>query len=291
MKRSRTIIVVMACLSFGVSPVWALSPVGDLIAAARSGDVQRIDALLLDNVDLVGSTDARGRTALHAAADALNVPAAVRLIEAGADVNARDRDGAAALHLVALATSAANRAEITRLLTDKGANAGATDGQALQPLHLAAMKGRGDMLPLLVAAGARIDAKDGLGRTPLHHAAMGNQTSVIAWLIDQGADVNARDAAGNTPLHSAALRFREKASHMLIARGANVNAANVAGKTPLHTAAGAGPNAPEVERLLIGVVRELLAAGADTKLRDKADQLARDHAQAKGRPELARMLE
>ena len=295
MKRPLVVIAILTCCSLFVGPARASTPVAELIAAARVGDVQRIDALLSDNADLINATDARGRTPLHAAADALSVSAADRLIDAGADVNARNRDGAAPLHLAALTTTtahraAASRAAMTKLLIQKGADAGAADAQALQPLHLAALKGRDEMLSLLTAAGARTDAKDRLGRTPLHHAAMGNHKGTIAWLIDHGADVNAPDATGNTPLHSAALRFRENATRLLIAKGANVNAANAEGKTPLHTAAGAGPEAPEVERLLIGVVRELLDAGADATAKDKSNNTARDYALQKQRHQLVQML-
>ncbi len=77
----------------------------------------------------------------------------------------------------------------------------------------------------------------------------------------------------------------------MIAKGAKVNAANAEGKTPLHTAAGAGSEAPEVEQLLIGVVRELLDAGADATAKDKTGRTAHDYAIQKNRHQLAPVLQ
>jgi hypothetical protein len=49
-------------------------------------------------VDVVNRVDARGCTALHHAADGDKIDIAEALIDAGANINARDDDGATPLH-------------------------------------------------------------------------------------------------------------------------------------------------------------------------------------------------
>ncbi len=60
-----------------------------LHAAATAGDVAAIDRLLASGVE-VDARDAEGRTALLAATHANQDEAARAMIEAGADVNAKD---------------------------------------------------------------------------------------------------------------------------------------------------------------------------------------------------------
>jgi uncharacterized protein len=62
---------------------------GELIVAARAGDVGRVRSLLERDAD-VDARDASGATALVAAAYSNHVDVARSLIEAGADVNVKD---------------------------------------------------------------------------------------------------------------------------------------------------------------------------------------------------------
>jgi ankyrin repeat protein len=63
---------------------------GELIVAARAGDVDRVRSLLERDAD-VDARDASGATALVAAAYGNHVDVARSLIEAGADVTSRTR--------------------------------------------------------------------------------------------------------------------------------------------------------------------------------------------------------
>jgi uncharacterized protein len=71
-----------------------------LIYAVRTGNYERL-AELLKQPDAVKERSEAGRTALHAAAEEGDLQAARILVEAGADVNARTRDGATPLQLAA----------------------------------------------------------------------------------------------------------------------------------------------------------------------------------------------
>jgi ankyrin repeat protein len=82
-------------------------------------------------------------------------------------------------------------------LLDAGADIGARNTAGATPLHVTT---EGEMVHLLLSRGAEADAKDACGRTPLHYAASSHRSRVVAALIAGGADVNSRDNDGKTPL-------------------------------------------------------------------------------------------
>jgi ankyrin repeat protein len=141
-----------------------------------------------------------GRTALHEAVSGGNLSAVCTLVDAGADVNALNRDKAIPLSLV------------------KGENA--------VPIA-----------ELLIKAGSKIESKDWKSFTPLHHAVLSREVSFVVCLIKAGADVKVRDERGNTPLHLAA---RDKKggpiAKVLIEAGADLQAINMEKETALMVA-------------------------------------------------------
>ncbi len=126
-----------------------------------------------------------------------------RCLKAGADVNARDENGATPLHRAAWFST--TPAVVTALL-NAGANVNARTENGATPLHQAAWNSTTPaIVTALVKAGADVNARDEIGWTPLHVAAMfSTTTAIVTALLDAGADVNARDKYGKTPLHRAA---------------------------------------------------------------------------------------
>lgn len=100
--------------------------------AVRSGDTDVIDSYLQAGNDPDAHSKIFGYTALSIAAAANQVAASERLIDAGAGVNARDRDGSTPLHAAAFF----GRVEAVELLLASGADPGMRNRLGETPLAL-----------------------------------------------------------------------------------------------------------------------------------------------------------
>jgi ankyrin repeat protein len=108
-------------------------PTKQILKAAKTGDAAGIKALLAADPELVHSRDKDGSTPLHCAVWKGHPQVVTLLLEAGADVNARNENdhwGTTPLH----AAAHANQASIAQLLIDRGANVNATDREGRTPL-------------------------------------------------------------------------------------------------------------------------------------------------------------
>src|SRR5260370_12376164 len=93
----------------------------DLHNAVRSGDLERVRALLKEGVP-ANAIDSRGGTALHDAIWAGEKEIVALLVEAGADVNARHTEaGSTPLHYPIIT----NRVDAAEILIAKGADVNA----------------------------------------------------------------------------------------------------------------------------------------------------------------------
>ena len=221
-----------------------------LVDAARGRDASEVRELLDAGAD-VNARQPDGATALHWAAHWDDAELASLLLHAGADV---DADGAYGVTPLSLAAANAS-ASLVELLLDAGADPNAARDSGETPLMRAAATGSVAGVRALLAAGAKVDAADPVGaQTPLMLAASGRHADVLAVLLAHGADVEARSRLGFTPLLFAAREGDLTSARRLVAAGADVGAAMPDGTSALIVATVRGQ---------VRVAQFLLAAGAD----------------------------
>ncbi len=192
-----------------------------LADAAERRD-QRAVRMLLAESAAVDARQPDGATALHWAAHWNDVDTARLLIAAGADVNAANDLGVTPLALAALNAGA----ELGAALLRAGADPDAARPGGETVLMTAARTGNPDLVRSLLAAGADVRGTPHFkAQTPLMWAASEGHADVARVLLTAGADVRARSVHGTTALLLAARSGDVETARVLLDAGADVNAA------------------------------------------------------------------
>ena len=116
---------------------------------AKAGDVEHVAEELAKDPHVLNLPDDSGFTPLHLAAARCRTNVVEFLLEKGADVERKSKDGS-------------------------------------RPLHLAAQEGCTNVVTMLLARKAKINARDDQGRTPLKRAADWGQNSTVEFLRQRG---------------------------------------------------------------------------------------------------------
>ncbi len=184
----------------------------DIFSAAYLDEPDRAAALLAADPSLAQAKDVAGMTALHHAAERGAAEIARLLVDAGADVNARDAHGQAPIDHASHAGpwKEAPAAEIVRLLLDRGASMDIFQAAALGDLPR--------LHALLDEDPQRVNARDEQGRTPLYEAARNLHLAAVDLLLARGADVEARTGWGETPLSAAVAHSWDKGGPEVVER-------------------------------------------------------------------------
>merc|ERR1740124_353889 len=127
-----------------------------------------------------------------------------------------------------------------KFVLDCGADISGKDKNGATPLHYAAEEGKVDVCELLLKGGAEIDEKDARGNTPLHWAAQLGHMNVCEFLRKGSANIDEKNNDGVTPLHCSALTGHMNLCEFLLNSGANIDEKDNDGDTPLHNAATEG---------------------------------------------------
>lgn len=180
-----------------------------LISTVLYKDIAEVEKVLAEGVD-INQQDGNGYTSLIWAcsfsSDENYREKAKLLISEGANVNISTNEGN-----TALIEAAGNSPEIFDLLLEKGAdlNAKKKDGTGAYYNCMIGLvlKGHNTLQVVakhLLSNGANVDeapvSGDLQGFTPLIFAARGNKIDVVNFLIENGANVNAKNVKEQTPL-------------------------------------------------------------------------------------------
>ena len=216
-----------------------------LYYAIRKDDYLYFMNILIANGAEVNTKNSGGETALMSAAIKGKTQAVKLLLEADADIHAKDDRGQTALHRMLDARrdssysgyrKSKDAKDTVVLLLAKGADVNLKDKAGRTPLHLAAEWTNADIVNLLLDKGARVNQKDDeSGFTALHHAARFGNKDAAEVLIARSADINAKDKQSHTPLY-VAVHHDYKIAELLINKGADSSIRTEPGKTLLQLA-------------------------------------------------------
>ncbi|KDQ09057.1 hypothetical protein BOTBODRAFT_47877 [Botryobasidium botryosum FD-172 SS1] len=209
------------------------------------------------DVDGWATEEVSGKAPLHLAIMHRATLMIEYLIDAGADVNVRDKDGNSPLHVGLRYHAWDHEPSLVRRLLQAGADANSHSGNGLSPLHVAIQHHASlPTIDLLLKAGASIHAKDRQGFTPLAFAICCRASesdlqrigldeeeiqlravAAVQLLLEHGADPNARTAFELSPLETAIRRRAPDAIlRSLLQANADVNARDMCGLSPLDLA-------------------------------------------------------
>ncbi len=224
-----------------------------LNAGGNSVKVQMaiVNLLLARGVNV--NAGVRGWTALHLAAGGSHVEVVRRLLQAGANVNARDLPAQWTPLLIACARRGS--LGVVNMLLEAGADTKVLNSLHYNALELAADQGNIPVVKVLLRHGFKVEQRGPDGETPLMLAAGGNDLETARFLLQRGANSNDKDKKGNTPLLWAVYplfikdadggegdpglpsdKDYRKMARLLLDKGADIHARNKEGKTALMLA-------------------------------------------------------
>ncbi|XP_077407125.1 SH3 and multiple ankyrin repeat domains protein 1-like [Vanacampus margaritifer] len=218
----------------------------------QTGAMEKMLKVLEKGLDPNFHDPESGETPLTVAAQSgLPVEGIRALVQGGAHLDFRSRDGLTAMHK---AVRVHNHAGLLALLS-LGSSPNYKDRCGLTPLYHTVLTG-GDTscCETLLYYRAKMGTRDEngwdeshqhrdeeeFGMEEIHKACQNGFAQHLEHLLFYGADASSQNASGNTPLHISALYNKESCVRVLLYRGTNREAKNKHGQTPFQLAVMSG---------------------------------------------------
>ncbi len=251
--------------------------------AASLQDTSKLLGLIAGGVSVNSQDDVFGATLLMWALRFGATNSISALIEAGADVNLRDKaQNTALMYCARLGDYGVT---VSSNLVALGANVNITNSVGQTPLARAVRSSNTPLIQFLVTRGALADVRDGcLSRTIVMLAASLSDIETLDLVCSlTQCLIDARDQHGNSTVRYAlddGPQFQRKLD-VLIRHGYEVNLANRSGETPLIVAS---------KRCDLDAVKALMSNGANPDSRDLTGKTAIDWAIEKQCGEMEKYL-
>ncbi|WP_386086930.1 ankyrin repeat domain-containing protein [Wolbachia endosymbiont (group A) of Norellia spinipes] len=234
--------------------VWKIEDCGSTLRKVRNADASS---------NLIVSRQVQLDYALLNATKIGNISEVTGLVNQGANVNTKDRDGNTPARNAVLK----GHFGIIKYLVEKGVSLKAEDHYCGPPTCNAAYSGHLNILKYLISKCVDINDTDKNGWTPLHFAAWRGYLEVANFLIEKGADINAENIFGRKPIHIAAENNNKNIIEFFLSKGVDIDNADRYGRTPLYCASRNGH---------LDLVRYLVDKGADVYTQDKGGKTLLD---------------
>ncbi|XP_055920401.1 SH3 and multiple ankyrin repeat domains protein 2 isoform X2 [Eupeodes corollae] len=208
------------------------------LECVNGGHVEKIAKMCAKGLDPNFHCPESGETPLTVATGAKKPnKLLIALVNGGALLDYRTKDGATALHKAVEKDSLEG---VTTLL-ELGASPNYKDGRGITPLYTSVTKKCDPKITeSLLHDHATLGIQDNQGWQEVHQACRHGLVQHLEHLLFYGADMDGRNASGNTPLHVCAVNNQEACARMLLFRGAQREALNYANQTPYQVAVIAG---------------------------------------------------
>lgn len=247
-----------------------------LMYAARAGHAPVVALLLARGADPNAATTVGAAPPFIAPNSVPGYGFGVGILRGGVPADRGRREPAPGGMTPLLYAARQDRTDVARLLIEAGANVNAKEANGIWPLLMAISNNSIQVANLLLSQGSAVNGQDWYGRSPLweavnvrnlyvHNATFRNGIdrrpvlTLIEALLESGADVNARtretppfrhhlleitgslewvDFTGQTPFLTASLAGDVTVMKLLLAHGANPRIDTFGGTSPLMAAAG-----------------------------------------------------
>ncbi|PAA93291.1 hypothetical protein BOX15_Mlig000210g3 [Macrostomum lignano] len=273
--------------------------------SVREGNSDQVSRLLKCNSSLVSKLDEQLMSGLHYAVKCNRVDMVSLLMQAGANVNIKGREGSRPIHVAAnfnqsdalreLLNSRRTRVDATddrgqtalhvacrrnhepsvKILLSHKANSQLKELDGTSVLHLPSRRNNLELCQMLTTDTGLITCKDKYGVTPLMVAAAEGSEDLLNYFISvckktthgaAGRILDMQDSEGNSSVHFAAKNDKFLAIEILSEHGANLDLQNLEQSAPIHLAATLGHRESVAKLIHLGALPNLSDKNGRTPL-------------------------